>query len=108
MYKISQVHLEHLIGDVNELLERKVYNLRKMLFQVLEEHGIQISNDVNDSLMEVITKTLSNPFSGLETNYLQLKFFQENFGVIVSINLMIIYNYNDKNRTQYQSKQDKH
>ena len=82
MYKISQVHLEHHIGDVNELLERKVYNLRKMLLQVLEEYCIQISNDVNDSLMEVITETLSNPFSGLETNYLQLKFFQENFGVI--------------------------
>ena len=62
MYKISQVHLEHLIGDVNELLERKVYNLRKMLFQVLEEHGIQISNDVNDSLMEVIAKTLKSFF----------------------------------------------
>ena len=90
MYKIPQVHLEHLIGDVNELFERKVDILRKMLFQELDNHGIQISHDVNDSLTEIITKTLSNPFSGLETNYLQLKFFQEYFGVIVSINLSII------------------
>ena len=83
MYKIPQVHLEHLIEDITGLLERKVDNLRTMLHHMLEQR--QISYELVDSLMGVIVNTLSNPFSELETNYLQLKFFEEHFGIIVSL-----------------------
>ena len=77
MYKIPQVHLEHLIEDITGLLERKVDDLRTMLQHMLEER--QISHELVNLLMGVIVNTLSNPFSELETNYLQLKFFEEHF-----------------------------
>lgn len=83
MYKIPQVHLECLIADITELVERRLDSVREELQQVVERH--QLSREVHISIMEVATaKGLSQPFSGLETNYLQLKYFEEYFGVIVS------------------------
>ena len=58
--------------------------------RVLESHGINASN-----ILGFDTSFTSEmwPFAGFETEYLQMKYFRETLGLIVSLSLNIIYTY---------------
>lgn len=81
IFKVPQVHLELLLADLTELIENKVSVAIKELIHV-EQNDDQLHSIIEDLKKKLLN--LSNLFSGLETTYLQNKFFEKNFEFVVS------------------------
>ena len=82
VHQISQFALNDLLGDVSMVMRQSIDHLSSNIVSVLERNGIEYQ-DV-DGLTEVLSdEQLRNPFSGLESNYLQRKAFCP-LGLVVS------------------------
>lgn len=78
--KVSQSALNELVGDITSLFEQKVQSLQSSVSAALAEKGIIMDPELQSLFCkpEVIA-----PFQGLESEYLQKKFYRENFGLLV-------------------------
>ena len=59
-----------------------------MMHQGVAKEVMNITSDLSDrdkSRIYSVFHNAKNPFNGLETWYLQSKFFEENFAVVVSL-----------------------
>ena len=79
--KDSQVCLDGLVEDVTSLLQMKVLKLEADVCRVLDASGIEI-----DSQLSAVfhSHEVMSPFRGIETEFLQKKFYRENLGLVVS------------------------
>ena len=91
MYKTPQVCLDNMINDFTSLVERKMDIVKTKIESIIRHDDLP--SDVHNSLKGIFTnQTLTNPFAGLETRYLQDKYIEENFGLVV--NLYCVLNVN--------------
>ena len=89
--KLTLTAVGGILSDVQLLVENAVINAKNKTEMSLLNSGINPSSiedfgtNFDDNL---------NPFKGIETEYLQVKFFRENFGLIVSLLSIRQYKYN--------------
>ena len=87
--KLTLTAVSGILDDVQELVERAVHSTHAKVSSVLNKAGINES-DIPE-LHDVFTdENLLNPFMGLQTEHLQIKYFKENFGYSVSCKLLYI------------------
>ena len=69
--------------DVQQLVERAVLGIELKVHAALHNAGVDPS--VIPDLHEVFAdESLLNPFAGIQTEHLQMKYFKENFEYLVS------------------------
>ena len=81
--RLSQLAVNGLIGDISTLLEEEISSLKKDVIKCMhEEHAsTELISKIHKQFSDKIT---APPFEGLQTAYLQKKYFTENFHLVVS------------------------
>ena len=82
--RLSQVAINSLIGDVSTLLEEETLSLKKDVIQCMQEGhaSTELISRVNEQFSKKIATT---PFEGLHTSYLQKKYYNDHFHLVVCI-----------------------
>ena len=79
--KISQSSLNVLLQDVTMMLEQKISKLETDVCRALATRGIEMDAELQSLFRK---PELVKPFQGIDTEYLQRKFFREAFQLVVS------------------------
>ena len=79
---ISQVAIDDIVSDSTDLFHHTITRVQANVKAKLAESGIDV--DAITGLDDAFT-SVSNPFHGLETAYLQEKFYREKLCLIVSL-----------------------
>ena len=79
--KISQSSLNVLLQDVTTMLEQKISKLETDICRALATRGIEMDAELQSLFRK---PELVKPFQGIDTEYLQRKFFREAFQLVVS------------------------
>lgn len=82
--KISQVAIDDIVSDSRDLFHHTITRVQANVKAKLAESGISV--DAIAGLDDAFT-SVSDPFSGLETAYLQEKFYREQLCLIVNLQL---------------------
>ena len=82
-HRLTQVSVDFAVHQIESMVEYTVSDIKALVEEKIREHCKAFGVDVPD-LNECFDNT--NPFSGLESEYLQTKFYKENFDLIVSVN----------------------
>ena len=80
--KISQSSLNALLQDVTAMMERKISRLEEDVSLALGARGMEMDTELQSLFRK---PELVQPFQGLDTEFLQKKFFRETFGLLVSL-----------------------
>ena len=82
--RLSQLAVNGLIGDISTLLEEEILSLKTNVIKCMhEEHAsTELITKINKQFSE---KLAVPPFEGLQSAYLQKKYFTDNFHLVVSI-----------------------
>ena len=85
--KLTQVATNGIIiQDTTVIIESTVQTIERRIIDSIENFGIAMSDDQLAELKAVFSdEKLTNPFHGLETEYQQETFIQENFDYVVCI-----------------------
>lgn len=88
-HKIPQCAIKTIIEDVTSLFQTCIFRIFDAVKQQLSNLDIE---DVISLLSPLFDPNgdYGNPFKGLETDHMQLKYFKRNFGLIVGIPLMFL------------------
>lgn len=81
--KLTLTAVNGVLEDVQELVERAIHSTHSKVCSILHKAGIS-ANDVPELHGLFSDENLLNPFMGLQTEHLQVKYFKEEFGYIVS------------------------
>ena len=80
--RISQSNVDGLIADFTVLLQEEILSLKKDVMSCIQQ-----GQDLNDSISKInelfSQKSAASPFQGLETAYLQRKYFIDHFHLVV-------------------------
>ena len=83
-YKLAQTTVDSILGDTEEIAGRLVSRLQQRLLTTLSEAGVN-ALEIPGFLETFDDPEVLRPFSGLNTEYLQDKYFLENMGLVVSV-----------------------
>lgn len=82
--RLSQMAIDGLISDITTLLEEELSSLKKEVIQCLE--GGHVSAELINNINKTLSKRISTPpFEGLQSAYLQKKYYLENFNLVVCV-----------------------
>ena len=81
-HRLTQVAINFLVSQVKEIIECIVKDVKSMVSEVLVEHSFVSSSDDLECFTKCYENT--NPFTGLETEYRQKKFYKTHFNLVVS------------------------
>lgn len=85
--QLTQVTTDGIIQDTKLILQSTVENLERKVMEKIANLGIAVTTDQLTEIKAVFSDdSLLDPFKGLETEYKQEKFIQENFNYVVSTN----------------------
>ena len=82
-YKLAQTTVDYILGDTEEIAGRLVTRLQQRLVTTLSEAGVN-AMEIPGFLEAFEGPEVLRPFNGLNTEYLQDKYFRENMGLVVS------------------------
>ena len=84
-HKLSQFAVNNIIEDVTVLFQISSSNTFLIIASLLKGAGVH--EDIISSISKLFDHDSEHvrPFKGLETQYLQHKYFKKNFGLVVSI-----------------------
>lgn len=80
-YQLTQTALNFAVGQVKQMVEFLSDDIRLAVEATVEQHCASAGVDAPD--LESCFQDI-DPFYGLETEYMQTKFYKENFGLVVS------------------------
>ena len=80
-YQLTQTAVDFAISQVQQMVSFAVDDFYQILLSLLREQDINMP-DISERL-----SILRQPFAFLETEYMQLKYYKEAFGLIVSATL---------------------
>lgn len=76
IHKISQSSMDDLLADISSMIADRVHYI---------QNKVQQTASISSSALEAFKhQAVLNPFRGLTTRYLQLKYYREHFGLLVS------------------------
>ena len=83
VHKLTLTSVNEILGDVQQLVERTVLDMRWQIECALQNS--QIDPNSIPGLTHIFDEEyLLNPFSCIQSEYLQMKYFRDTFGLIVS------------------------
>ena len=82
-YKITQTAVDFVVSQTKHMVDNVVTDLRSAAEKEIKK--LSCLNDEDASGILSVFTDVRDPFLGLETHYLQCKFYEESFGFIVSI-----------------------
>lgn len=82
-YKLAQTTVDAILGDTEEIAARLVSRLQQRLLTTLNEANVNAS-EIPGFLDAFEGPDIIKPFNGLNTEYLQDKYFREHMGLVVS------------------------
>ena len=83
-HKVSQSALDGLIGDISELLSATVSSVGNAVRECIKDSGI---DSVTMTKIDSIFSNYQMPFEGLQSAYMQQKYYAEFFNLVVSCNI---------------------
>ena len=82
LYRLSQVAIDYVVSGCRELIKDTCQRLKAGVRQKLAETGV----DANTTqAIDTVFDELYDPFTGLDTEYIQSKYINETFKVVVSM-----------------------
>ena len=89
VHKLTLTSVNGILEDVQQLVERTVLDIRRQVECALQNS--QIDANSIPALTHIFDEEyLLNPFSGIQSEYLQMKYFRDTFGLIVSSNFYFL------------------
>ena len=85
-YKLAQTTVDGILSDTEEIAGRIVSRLQQRVLAILNEAGVD-PKEIPGFLEVFEGPEILRPFNGLNTEYLQDKYFRENMGLVVSVSL---------------------
>ena len=82
-YKITQTTVDFVVSQTKHIVDNVVTDLRSAAEKEIKK--LSCLNDEDASGILSVFTDVRDPFLGLETHYLQCKFYEEHFGFLVSI-----------------------
>ena len=83
-YKLAQTTVDGILSDTEQIAWRIVSQLQQRVVTILNEAGVDPKKI--PGFLEVFEgPEILRPFNGLNTEYLQHKYFRENMGLVVSV-----------------------
>ena len=79
-YRITQTAVDFAVGSVNQIVSHVYQELEECVRKELQENEIAIPTTLGDCFTPI------NPFCGLESEYQQVKYYREHFGLVVCLN----------------------
>ncbi len=78
----TQKAVDFAVGQVQEMVSYSMQDIRDSVLRTLEEHSLATGSELPDisSCFEV-----RDPFDGLQTEYMQTKYYREHFDLVVSL-----------------------
>lgn len=85
MGRVSQVALNSIVSDVTELFQARVMKLKhEVIYAIQNSTSAQVSDETLTTIDRLFDqKEICNPFSGLESEYQQKKYFKEDLNLLV-------------------------
>lgn len=87
-FQLTQSALDFIIQQVKQMISFAVDDAEEKVKVYLTEQGVTELPDISKCF-----EGMNNPFIYLETEYMQNKFYQENFNLVVSFYVYKWYNY---------------
>ena len=89
VHKLTLTSVNGILGDVQQLVERTVLDIKQQIKCALQNS--QKDSDLIPALTHIFDEEyLLNPFSGIQSEYLQMKYFRDTFGLIASSNFYFL------------------
>ena len=82
LHTVTQTTVNKVVGDIKGLWSQALERVKQKVQQRLSGSSDSVVEDVMDCLEEYF------PFDGLETEYLQRKYYKEHFDFVVSISIL--------------------
>ena len=86
-HRLSQLAINEMTTGFAFLSEKILENAQKQLLK-LAENGTASVKEQEDQIAECFANV--NPFAGLETEWLQNKYYENNFNLLVSFSMLIL------------------
>ena len=83
-YRLTQTAVDFAVDQIKTTVEHIIDDLREGVAREVMNITSELSDDDKSRIYSVFDNA-KNPFSGIETQYLQSKYFEENFAVVVSL-----------------------
>ena len=91
-YKLAQTTVDGILSDTEEIAGRIVSQLQQHVVTILNEAGVHPKEIPGLGFLEVFEgPEILRPFNGLNTEYLQDKYFRKNMGLVLSVSLNDIW-----------------
>ena len=84
-YGLTQSAVDFAVGSVNQMIEGVSEEHQKSVEKYLQENDIALPTTLDECFPSM------DLFSDLQTEYQQTKFYREQFGLVVSINLISLF-----------------
>lgn len=86
-YRLTQTAVDFVVNHTKVAVDNIIDDLHQSVAR--EMMSISVLSDGDKSRISSVFHNATNPFSGLETQYLQSKYFEETFAVVVSLLLFV-------------------
>lgn len=86
--RISQVAIDDIVQEWDALFYHSVQRLNARIREELTVAGVDVEKITG---LQEVFNDIPSPFQGLETRYLQEKYYHENLGLVVRILIITIY-----------------
>ena len=90
-YKITQTAVDFVVSQTKHIVDNIVTDLHSAAEKEIKK--LSCLNDEDASGILSVFTDVRDPFLGLETHYLQCKFYEEHFGFLVSILIITLHSY---------------
>ena len=93
-YKLAQTTIDGILGDTEDMTERVVSRLQQRLSTTLSKAGVN-DTEIPGYLEAFEDPDIVRPFNGLNTEYLQEKYFRDYMKLVVSVLIGTMLGYNE-------------
>lgn len=86
--RVSQVTLDELVSDLTSFVQVRLHEVHQEVKCVISQSNVPVSDVVTAAIERSFNKEeISRPFAGLESSYLQKKYFKEELKMLVCYNV---------------------
>lgn len=82
--RVSQATVDGLVSDLTNFIQIRLNEVQREVRCIIQRGSVQVPNDVATAIERSFNKEeISRPFAGLESEYLQKKYFKEELNMVV-------------------------
>ena len=94
-FQITQTALDFAITQVEQMMYYSNEDLKAKVQLALQQYSVEGDIELREDVLSDCFR-IDSPFSGLQTEHMQTKYYKDNFGLVVSVSstIIMINNYN--------------